>query len=294
MPSTGQEPIVVARLPIAELTPGEIAPPLEPGHPSWSTLAGWTDPLADRAAYRVPSGKTRVDHEGQPAIEWQESADVERALITGAPTWREYCVECHVQALQTEAGPTSDAWFISDAMAGIVFRTVTSRWFYYFCLEGRRRMVLYRRVDDEWFELAARDVEYAGHIVTLRVSLDGDGMRAECPELGVEFFATDTALRGGKAGFRALGKCRLLDLRVTMTPSQQRLNGRLAEELVARTARLGATVPDEEEVGVIDVAGRRLVEVSDFCCAGRNDLLFRARGALFAVTWDGEELWRLS
>lgn len=282
---------IVARLPIAELAPGEVGPPLEPAHPSWGVLTGWTDPLADRAAYRVPSGKTRVDWEGRPAIEWEESPDSEHAIVTGEPTWREYCAECTMQALQAEAGPTNDGWFIREAMAGIVLRVHTSRWFHYFCLQGQRRMVLYRRLDDEWHELAAQDVTYEGQVVTLRVRLDGDGMRAECTKLGVQFMVTDTALRTGKVGFRALGKCRLFDLRVSMTPSQQRLNERLAQEALARTARLGASVPDEEQVGEMDVTGRRLLGASDFCAADRNDLLWSTRDALLATTWGGEELW---
>jgi len=288
-----EEPSVVASLPVGELPPGDVGPPMEPDHPSWKVLSGWTDPLADRAAYRVPAGKTRVEHEGQAAVEWPESANVERALITGRPTWREYCVECRMQALQEQAGPTTDCWFIEEAMAGIVFRVQTSRWFYYFCLQGKRRLVLFRRIDDEWSELAAQDVAYEGQVVTLSVGLDADGMRARCPELGVDLHATDGALKSGKAGFRALGACRLFDLRVTMTPSQRRLNEGLAGQLVARTARLGACVPDEREVGQIDLALGRLVQASDFCVAGRVDLLWSTREGLAATTWDGRELWRL-
>jgi len=286
---------VVARLPIAGLSAGDVGPPMQPGHESWRTLAGWEDPLAPRGGYRVPADKTRIDTDDGPAIEWVRHHDRERALVTGQPTWREYRVECRVQALQAWAGPSRDGWFIAEAMAGIAFRIETSRHFYYFCLEGQRRLVLYRRIDDEWAVLGAEDVHYHEEILTLRVSLDGDGIHAECPELDVEMFATDTLLRTGRVGFRALGQCRLFDLSVSMTPSQQETNKHLARQLVERTAHVGSSVPDAVEVGEIDLSdGRGLLACSDFCQAGRNDLLFSTSDGLVATTWEGEELWRVA
>ena len=80
---------VVARLPLEALEEGEIAPPMEPAHRSWQILDPWNDPLAPWAGYRVPSGKRRITHAGQPAIEWAESPDLERALVSGQQTWRE-------------------------------------------------------------------------------------------------------------------------------------------------------------------------------------------------------------
>ena len=110
------------RLPIEQLPLGEVAPPLELDHESWPLLAGWDDPLAPRGGCRLPSGKTRIDYDGVPAIEWMPDnaterppvLGAERALTTGEPTWREYTVECRLQALETrhlpyrETGPGRD------------------------------------------------------------------------------------------------------------------------------------------------------------------------------------------
>ena len=99
----------------------------------------------------------------------------------------------------------------TEALAGIVFRMQTSRWYYQFGIEGRRRAVLYRRRDDEWLALAAQDVRLPDGPVRLEVRLEGDGIRAVCAQLGVAFHVTDTMYAAGKAGFRALGEALLMD-----------------------------------------------------------------------------------
>jgi len=300
----------VVRLPIEQLPHGEVGPPLDLAHASWKMLDGWDDPLAPRGGCRTASGKTRIDYEGAAAIEWHKDNATarplelgnERALTCGERTWREYSVECRLQTLETHAGPTNDGWFIDVARAGIIFRAETIRRHYYFCLEAQRRLVLYRRIDDEWFELAAQQVNYlnlfdynqAERIVTLRVELDGDGIRAVCPELDVDFRVTDTMIGSGKVGFRALGACRLFDLRISMTASQQRVNERLAEAARLRRSRAAAAVPPAVEVGQIELPeDYDLVDATDLRETGHNDLLLRGPAGLLATTWDGKQLWHV-
>ena len=297
------------RLPIEQLPCGEIAPPVDLDHESWQLLQGWDDPLAPRTATKMPSGKTRIDYDGLPAIEWQPDNATqrplevgnERALVTGEPTWREYSVECRLQGIETHAGPTNDGSFIETARAGIAFRIETSRRHYYFCLEAMRRLVLYRRIDDEWFVLAARDVAYTctfdyhhdDPIITLRVELDADGIRATCPELSVDFFVTDTTIPAGRVGFRALGACRLFDFRIAMTTSQRTANDRLTQAHKQQSARLAESVPPECQVDEIRLPDDcQLLQCADFCRPGRNDLLFQGPAGLLATTWDGDQLWR--
>ncbi len=290
---TDASPTAEMDLPIAELAPGEIAPPMEPDHPSWSALQGWDDPLAPRAGYRLPSAKARVDAEGRPAIEWQEGS-AERALVAGDETWRELAIECELQALQADATATNDDWLVETARAGLVFRAATSRRHYFLCLEGLRRLVLYRRIDQEWHELAATDVEYTGGIITLRAELDGDGIRGSCPELGAELFATDTSIQSGRAGFRALGACRLFRLSITATPSQARVNGRLATRRRRRLEAHAADLPDAVQVDELLLpSGHALIEAAPLRSDDANDLLLRGPDGLLATDWRGEHLWRL-
>ncbi len=287
----------VATLPVAALAEGEICPPLAPEHASWEVVAPWDDPLASRGGYNVPSGKSRETVDGQPAITWQPAASNhlcgDRMFVVGQPTWRDYALCCRLQPLQESAGPTHDEPFNCHARAGLVFRQQTVRRYYAFCVEDRRRLALYRRDDATWIELAGQDVEPGERPLTLRVELDADGIRAECPELAVVLEATDANYATGLAGFRALGACRLYGLEVAMTAGQQAVNARRASQLATRTGRLSAALPDELEVGCLDLSGgRELLACTDFCVAGRHDLLFATPDGLVAETWDGQRLWQ--
>lgn len=289
-------PKPVARLPIDALPAGDICPPLDPRHVTWDIVAPWDDPLASRGGYNVPSGKVRQTVDGQPAVVWQASdrshLNQDRMFVTGEPTWREYTITCRVQPVQDSAPPTHDEPFGAQARAGLVFRIETVRRYYTFCIENRKRLVLYRRNDLDWQELAGCDVQLAGQVLTLRVTLDADAIRAECPELDAAFGVTDTAYTAGRAGFRALGACRLFGLELAATPGQEAVNARRTARLATRTARLSAALPDEIEAGTIDLSGQReLVACMDFCTAERNDLLFRTPEGLVAETWDGTRLW---
>ena len=288
------QPETVARLPIEGLELGEVGPPLDPDHPSWDVIEPWEDPLAARGGYRVPSGKTRAECDGEPVIEWLNAPHHDRMFVVGDPAWRECAVECRVEALGRAGAPTSDQPWSRDAWVGVAARMETVRRYYFFGIANRRRLTICRRHDEEWVELAGADILLPQGPVTLRLSADGDGLAGECPELGAALSATDTSFRSGLAGFRAMGHCRLHSLRVTMTPGQRAENDRRVRENAALTAHLSSALPDEEDAGAISLAGgRSLLGSLDFCRAGRNDLLFETPNGLIAETWEGEVLWRL-
>lgn len=289
----------IAGLPIAELPEGNICPPLEPDDPTWDVIAPWDDPLASRGGYRVISGKTRETVNGRPTIHFGSDSESfmnreDRMLTIGEPTWREYSLACRVQPLADACGPTMDHPFNDSARCGLVFRVETVRRHYFFCIENRRRLVLYRRDDAEWTELAGGDIEPNDRILTLRIELDGDGIRAECPECDCAFNATDSTFQGGRAGFRALGDCQLFSLDVKMTPGQETQNKRLADNSKQRTAYFSSLLPEETEVGAIDLGGGRvIVDCTNFCVKERNDLLFATPEGMVAETWAGKRLWEI-
>lgn len=294
MPHRREKPRPCAAFPIESLRRGEIMPPLKPRHGTWDIAKGWNDPLAPWAGYRVQSSKSRIETEHGPAVEWAAGVNAERALLTGPGTWRDYSVSCRVQALQAWYGRSHDDNSPPGARAGLVLRADTSRRYYLFCLECQQRLVLYRRIDDEWFVLAAQRVPYAGQAVTLQAEVDGDSIRAACPELGVSFHATDTHIRSGKAGFRAAGHCRLFGLAVEMTPSQRKRNGQAARLAAARTKRLSESVPKAVKIAELDLSsGKSILACTDFCKEGRNDLLVRTARSTTARTWGGKRLWSL-
>ena len=287
----------MAALPIAALPEGEMCPPLEPDHPTWDIIAPWDDPLASRGGYNVNSCKVRETFQGCAAIRLGaytlDYRSEDRMFVVGAPEWREYSLACRVQALQDAAGATHDEPFNTHARCGLVFRIDTVRKYYGFCIRDRKRLVLYRRDDAEYTELAGCAADPGERVITLRVSLDGDGIHADCPELEIALDATDCRFRSGRAGFRAIGTCRLFALDVTMTPGQEAVNARRAADATQRTASLSATLPDEIEVAQLDLRDHRdIVACTDFHTPGRNDLLFDTPDGMVAETWDGRELWR--
>jgi len=269
-----------------------VAPSANLDDPSWQALEPWEDPLAPPG--RCASGKRRIETPFGPAIEIerQEHGDG-RALVTGEPLWQDYCVECRVQPIQVGAEPCYDNWASMAATAGAVVRMETLRKYYYFCIEDARRLVLYRRIDQDWHVMQWTHVTMPAGPVTLRLEVSGNRLEASCPELGVTFRAVDSTIAAGRAGFRALGECRLFDLRLTMTPEQEEKNRKLVEQERARIERRGSRLPDAVPAGELDLSGgRRLLVCSSFAGNGHNDLLWRTPEGLVATTWTGEALWR--
>lgn len=290
------------RLPIETLPLGDIAPPLDPDHPTWGLLSGWDDAFAPWGGYKVTSCKTCVEDEGARALLFSAIV-ADRSLLTGQPHWREHALHCTLKPLDAETPPCDDALYSRQPRAGLVFRMETSRRHYFFCIESKTRLVLYRRIDDEWFILAERTFPRIDGIVTLQVELCGDGIHAACPELDVDVQVTDTWIRHGRAGFRSRGNCLLHALEISADPVQQRVNAATEREARNLTLALRAALPEAREVGGVDLLeGERLIGVSgyddpssfDFHSPGRHDLLLKTPSGMKALTWTGKTLWENS
>lgn len=256
-------------------------------------FSGWETPLAPWGGFNLGSGLTVVNDGGRPVLEWTMN-NSERALVAGPQDIRDYTVIAQVKPIDNKARPHVDRADCSEAMIGIVFRVQTSRHHYYFGIEGCRRMVLYRRCDDEWFALAQQEIQMPDAFLTLVVNLDGDGIRCSCEELGVRFFCTDTTFREGKAGVRGIGRAHLASLRITQTETQQtrdtlRWRFRMEEEMLR-----GAEIPDPVLARTLDLGELGgTPQFNDFACPGRYDMLFSSNNRLWAMTVEGEMLWEI-
>lgn len=280
-------------LPLADLPMGEIAPPWEPFHPSWKILSEWDDPLAPRAARRShPSGKNRVDTPDGAAVEFEDTIRWGRILLTGERSWRDYSVSCRLRVLQVESKPTMDNWREQNARAGIVFRVQTSRRYYQLCIEGKRRLVLYRRNDDDWTVLAEQDIDYSDQILTLEADVSASRLRAACPELGIEFNLEDDLLDNGRAGFRALGRCELFGLEIRMTVEQHESNEQAAAASETQIHKAAAALPEAVHVGSLDLDTDWSFNTAlPITAANRHDLILGTPAGLAVRTWEGETLW---
>lgn len=277
--------------PVGAFPEGEIAPPMQPEHPTWALMGPWTDPLAERGAYNTPSGKKCVMTAHGKAIEFGGRRRL-YGLVTGTMEWRNAHLACRMIPVDHDLpwGPYDD-WYLRFGHAGLAFRIETSRRYYFFCLETPSRLVLYRRIDTDWHVLDWKRIEPVAGPVGLEVKLAGDLIVARCPDRGAEMRARDTTFPYGRMGFRSLACNQLLDLRIELSVAEQ---ARIAERLAAATAqvaRLGRDIPDAVPAGEIDL-GSGLLSCANFTGPGRNDLLLRTPEGMVARTWEGRELWR--
>lgn len=288
----------IAALDLSKLPEGEVFRPMEqlsPGERDF--LRTWETPMVQWSAFNVRSGMVLEKENNQRRLRFDGtfSGAAERELVTGDESLRDAVITAVCRPLGGNPRPHMDSRDCRETLAGILFRMHTTRFYYQFGIEGGRRLVLYRRRDDEWLALAAREVALPDTPVTLVVDLDADGIEASCPELGVTFQVTDTMYSAGKAGFRTLGETILFDLRVQVRPWQGRRN-RLRRQALEKSLRKRADqVPPPVLVDSLDLGPLGGSPVfCDFAVPGRNDMLVVSRHGLRALDHSGkEEMWRL-
>jgi hypothetical protein len=304
MERIASSPRLVAALNLAGCPPGPVLEPMQPSDPAHARFfASWDAPLATWGGFGLRSGLTAVQEGDRMVL---EIGTQERSLVTLPPLSRDYSMEASVRLLDAAAGPHNDRDDCTEAYIGVVFRMQDSRHFYLWAAEGGRRLVLYRRADDEWTVLAETPAEALERYLTLQVALDGDGIRVACPELSVMHHVTDATFPSGRAGIRGLGRSRTTSVEVWEAPSQQRRNARLARLARAEEERLGADIPDPVLVRTIDLStlgtllrqGLTYAPIGepffcDFAVPGRQDMLVAGQ-TLRAMTVEGEILWELN
>ena len=285
----GNRDRVVAQLDPSGEEPGDVLDPL--AMESRNNFPGWVTPLAPWGCFNLPSGFSVIEDGGSRVLEW--SGGMERALVTGEPWWRDYSVSASIRPVDTGASPNEDRNDWSSTLVGLVFRVVTSRFYYQFGLEGARRAVLYRRRDDEWLELAGRDVDVPDGYLDLAVNLDGDGIRCRCRQLGVEFFVTDTVFPRGKAGIRSMGRARCSGARVTMDAAQERVLERHRTALHRELVSLGDGIPSPGLIHRFELGNDKSAEFLDFARPGIHDMLVSGGGCTRGLSIGGEVLWEI-
>ena len=285
---------VVARLDLTGVPEGSVFEPLQEVPEAERALHdAWECPLSPWGNFRVGAGMACQTDGGRSALAFTGGEGWDRVIVARGLDLRDGSIVAEVKQTSTTATPSADIAVVSEAVAGVVFRVQTSRAYYHFGIEGKRRAVLYRRNDDEWFVLAEQLVAVPEDYVTLRVQLDSDAIRCECPELGVAFHVTDTMFPSGKVGVRVMHQAlvRAFDVRQTDAERERDRVRHAREE--AEIARLGAEIPDARivrEYRLGDLGGSP--EFNDFVEPGRFDMLVRG-AQLRALTSEGEFLWEI-
>ena len=293
---------LVAQINLEGCPEGDVLQPLEPRDEiTEKYFSGWETPLAPWGGpFPLNPGLAVVIDEGRPVLEWTIGGGsnwTDRTIVTNASDWRDYSVAAEIKPIDVDAKPHLDRADRSEALIGIVFRVRTSRNFYLFGIEGKRRAVLYRRSDDEWFVLAEQEVEVPDAFVKLELALDGDGIRCKCEELGVDLFCTDTTYREGTVGVRAVGLARLSSLQITRTPSQEARDENRRRLRMKEEQKRTASIPDPVLVRTLDLeelgTTQKNIFFSDFAQPGRHDMLISYDDQLKAMSIEGETLWQL-
>lgn len=288
---------LIAKLDLQDAPSGPVLDPMRPRHEvEQSYFADWDTPLTPWGGFGLDSGLRVIRDGPQTVLEFHDQfrgGARERMLVAGTSELRDGRIIAEVKPLQASSGPHDDRHDCREAYVGIIFRMETVRRHYLFAIEGLRRAVLYRRLDDEWFVLAEQAVPLPDTYLQLEVVLDGDGIRCRCPALGVDFFCTDTTFKSGKAGIRAWGQARIGKVRLYQTEAQQTRdrNRRVLAEIEARAR--GMDVPDAVLKHTFDLAelgGMPLF--ADFAVPGRYDLLIPGEQSLRALTVEGKTLWQ--
>ena len=174
---------IVASIELADCPEGEVLHPFKPKDEiTQKYFSGWEMPVSPRGGWtNLLSQLEVVEENGIPVLSFTTQAS-ERILIYGSSEFRDGHIVAQIKPMDVEAKPHVDRNDCRESLVGIVFRVQTSRAYYQFGIEGKRRVVLYRRIDDEWFVMAEQEVELRGDYLTLKVALDGDGIHCYCVE----------------------------------------------------------------------------------------------------------------
>ena len=219
---------VLAEIDLAGCPPGNVLDPNEPDQRlEEQYFKGWVNGLTPPAAWHRES-YFRVIQDGENAV-LEHTNKSDRSLITGEGLWGDYTIEAHIRQLNAYTQPSSDDPQAIVARSGIVTRYQDLRRYYFFCMEGFDRFVLYRRVDEGWTMLAdLKNGVNRERYYHLKAVCEGE--RIACYVDGkLAFVAYDDAFPTGKTGIRTNIRSRTYGVRVTTTvPAQAAYASRMS------------------------------------------------------------------
>ena len=229
---------VVAQLDLTGCPEGEVLNKHEPNPNADRFFEGWDNPLTPHRHWGRSSFLRVILEEGQPVLEYYLSrrhehlkhrswigSSAPRCLRTGEDFWRDYTLESEIRILSNLAKPNCDNAFVFP-WTGIMFRYQDLRHYYFFCLQNPaedKKIVLYRRADNDWHILAEEPYEIdTSKYYSLKVKLEGN--RIHCYLDGSEVFrVTDYLYTQGKAGVRFNTDSCVKNIKITMTKGEERI-----------------------------------------------------------------------
>ncbi len=210
--------VVLAKIDLSGCPEGTV---FDPTDPDWSIedryFPNWECPLAS-IARRRPGMMRVLEEDERPVLDHYDKTD--RCLVTGDFLCGDYTVEAHVRQMAATSQPNADDPYCFVGRSGLMLRYRNLRQYYFFCVEGYDRLVLYRREDGHWHVLDERAVPVDRSCY--------HHLKAECMGTLITCFfdgerclvANDDAYKTGRAGIRTCTRSRFYDVKIAATQSQ--------------------------------------------------------------------------
>ena len=274
-------------------------PRIEPSPEETQAFKDWTCPINAPPVWKRPSfwRTTTEDTDERRVLEYWLKGD--QALVTGDLDWRDARVEASVRQLIAASSPGPDDEYAHTARSGVMVRMWTVRHYYYLCLEGLSRVVLYRRENNLYTPLAARETTIdPDRYYSLRLEALGNRLRGHCDdELIADIF--DTAHTHGRVGIRTNTLSRFEQLTARLTPREVKLLSASRAREAAHLEEIRAQYPKPVLWRQIEIQKHRagsILSIGRYGSGVDKDLLLNSstpdgKPALTAITLDGEEIW---
>lgn len=298
------EPRVLAAIEPTEATLGRVYSMGSPGAEELArtALKEWHNPLYhDR--WQPWSCWAFDRDEGQPVLQHTHSLD--GILLTREKDWTDYSVSIRLRTFSRRTESRAGNGLSQTARYGVILRFQDFHRYYFYCIEGNGRLVLYRREDMIHFtELAARPLSFdAANYHDLRATIEGTRISCFLDDQLI-FSVEDSSFAKGAAGIRFCGIAAVRKLQVTTDEigwaNIQTERTRTAAEL----DRLRLTVPQPELARRISLPspaatdGTARLRFADLRGTGTKDIVAvcdspKGGQALTALSAQGETIWEV-
>lgn len=208
----------------------------------------WRLPLLAPAYWKKSSPFIIDEENGQRILECLVPDDIfpphpDAVMITGDQDWADYTVSTQVRLISRHViAPFEDPTAI-DAMAGIVGRYQTNRHYYYLCISGRGRAILFCRDNLEWRILAETTCEFDPRVyVQLTLRFSGTHLLAQVGDT-ILFSGDDHRYSSGAAGIRIHGRARIDGVSVTALAEEEDQQKDRREQRLQKEKKIQSAFP---------------------------------------------------
>ena len=227
--------------------------------PNWHRASFWRITTEDSDHRRILEHWTKRD----------------QALVTSNIDWHDSRIEANIRQLIKSSAPNPNDGDATTARCGVIARMWTVRHYYLLCLEGLDRVVLYRRENNTYTELAGVKMPIAPN-----------------QEIGDVF---DSAHKHGFVGIRTNSLSKFEHLTATLSSEEVSTLAISRQRQAEYLEEIQARHPKPILLQEINIPGS-IAAIDQFGSGDQHDLLFNTTSttgsaSLTATTLNGQEIW---